>query len=146
MSRIKSIKGFFGQIIHYKDGVRVGETWDGLVPGTKKHYDANGQYAGSSAPGFLADQVHYDALGRRVGETWTDSAGISRHYDDRGRAGTSYDGFAGRTSVFYDEPSDPYSYEHVQNSRSTKREYPSFFDDDKDESMDLPEYDPDSLW
>lgn len=99
----KSIKGFFGQTIHYKDGIRVGETWDGLIPGTKKHYNANGNYVGSSASGFFADEVHYDQYGTRIGESWTDSFGTMRHYDASGRIGTSYEGFLGTTSHITDD-------------------------------------------
>ena len=40
--RIKSIKGLFGQNIHYKDGIKVGESWLGLFEGTQNHYDATG--------------------------------------------------------------------------------------------------------
>lgn len=98
MSKIKSSKGLFGQTVHYKDGVKVGETWDGFLPGSKKHYDANGKFVGSSSQGFFADQVHYDARGNRLGESWTDAFGTTRHYDDRGFAGTSYDSFTGKTS------------------------------------------------
>lgn len=96
--RIQSIKGLLGQIIHFRDGVKLGETWNGLIPGTKKHYGANGEYVGSSASGFFADEVHYDQYGSRIGESWTDDFGTTRHYDNRGRAGTSYDGFLGTTS------------------------------------------------
>ena len=103
MSIWKSIKGLFGQTIHYKDGIRVGETWDGLIPGTKKHYDADGKYVGNSASGFFADEVHYDQYGRRIGESWTDDFGTTRHYDDRGRVGTSYDGIIGTTSHIMDD-------------------------------------------
>lgn len=103
MSIWKSIKGFFGQTIHYKDGVRVGETWDGLIPGTSNHYDANGSFAGSSSQGFFADQVHYDRYGNRVGESWTDDFGTTRHYNDSGRVGTSFDGFTGTTSILDDD-------------------------------------------
>lgn len=100
MSKIRTEKGLFGQDIHYKDGVRIGESWDGLVPGSKNHYDANGRFIGYSDRGFFADQVHHDASGTRVGETWSDSFGVSRHYDDRGRKGTSYSDPLGTTSFF----------------------------------------------
>lgn len=102
MSIFKSIKGLFGQTIHYKDGVRVGETWDGLIPCTKNHYDVHGNYVGRSDPGFFADQVHYDAFGRKIGDSWTDGFGVTRHYDNDGRAGTSYQGFTSITSNIFD--------------------------------------------
>lgn len=106
MSIWKSIKGLFGQTIHYKDGQYAGESWDGLIPGSQNHYDANGQYVGYSDPGFFADHVHHKADGTRIGETWTDDFGVSRHYSETdGRIGTSYDGFVGRTSII-DDASD----------------------------------------
>ena len=101
--RIQSIKGVFGQIIHFKDGVKAGETWDGLIPGTKNHYNADGSFAGSSAPGFLADEVHCDQYGSRIGESWTNDFGTTRHYDESGRVGTSYDGIMGTTSHIADD-------------------------------------------
>jgi len=101
--RIQSIKGLLGQIIHFKDGVKVGESWDGLIPGTKKHYSANGEYVGSSTSGFFADEVHYNQYGGRIGESWTDDFGTTRHYDANGRVGTSYDGFIGTTSHITDD-------------------------------------------
>lgn len=103
MSIWKSIKGLFGQTIHYKDGVKVGESWDGFIPGTKNHYDANGSYVGHSDPGFIADQVHFDQYGSKVGESWTDDFGTTRHYADSGRVGTSFDGLTGSTSLFDDD-------------------------------------------
>ena len=102
ISIFKSIKGLFGQTIHYKDGEKVGETWDGFIPGAKNHYGANGSFVGSSAPGFFADEVHYDQHGGRIGESWTDAFGTTRHYDSNGRVGTSYDGVCGVTSDIMD--------------------------------------------
>ena len=106
MSIWKSIKGLFGQTIHYKDGIKVGETWDSFIPGTKKHYNVDGSYIGSSSAGFLADEVHHDQYGRRIGESWTDAFGTTRHYDNNGRVGTSYDGFCGVTSDIMDGAED----------------------------------------
>lgn len=103
MRRIKSIKGLWGQIIHFKNGVRVGETWDGIIPGSKKHFDADRSYAGSSTSGFIADQVHYNQHGGHIGESWTDDFGTTRHYDANGRVGTSYDGIMGTTSHIADD-------------------------------------------
>ena len=103
MSIFKSIKGFFGQTIHYRDGIKVGETRDGLIPGTKNHYDTNGAYVGHSDPGFFADQVHYNQHGGRIGESWTDDFGTTRHYDSRGRVGTSFNGVIGETSYMDDD-------------------------------------------
>lgn len=102
MSIFRSIKGLFGQTIHYKDGVKVGESWDGLIPGTKNHYDANGSYVGRSDPGFFADQVHFDQHGNKLGDSWTDSFGTTRHYNASGRVGTSYDGFSAKISIVDD--------------------------------------------
>ena len=145
MSIIKSIKGLFGQMIHYKDGVKVGETWEGFIPGTKNHYNAAGTYAGSSAKGFLADEVHYDRHGRYVGESWKDAFGTTRHYNDRGRAGTSYEGIIGTTSVFdHRDTSDVYENKSVFEDRESIFDGPkSIFDeaDSDDDSFDLEDQD-----
>ena len=112
MSIFKSIKGFFGQTIHYKDGAKVGETWDGFIPGTKNHYDADGEHVGYSAKGWIADEVHYDQHGARVGESWTDDFGTTRHYGDRGFAGVSYQGFTGTTSHIDDDADTLFDQQH----------------------------------
>lgn len=104
MSRkIQSIRGLFGQTIYFKDCVKVGETWDDLMSGTKKHYDADGKYVGSSTSGFFADEVHYDQYGSRISESWTDDFGTTHHYTDQGRVGTSYAGIIGTTSHITDD-------------------------------------------
>ena len=103
MSIWRSVKGLFGQTIHYKDGKKVGESWDGFLPGSKIHYNADGGYAGRSDPGFFADLVHRDALGSKIGSTYTDDFGMSHHYGEHGKAGVSYDGFVGTKSVFDDD-------------------------------------------
>lgn len=112
----KSIKGFFGQTIHYKDGVKVGETWDGLIPGSKNHYDSNGGYVGTSTSGFIADQVHYNQYGVRIGESWADDFGTIRHYDANGRIGTSYDGFLGMTSQIMNDGDTLFDHSEDSNS------------------------------
>lgn len=43
---IKSVKGIFGQLIHYEDSRYAGESWPGLFEGSYEHYDANGRYTG----------------------------------------------------------------------------------------------------
>jgi len=111
MSRYRTVKGLFGQQIHYKDGRKVGETWDGLIPGSKVHYNQNGEYVGRSDRGFFADYVHRDLRGSRIGSTWSDDAGIDVHYDDRGYAGATYnDAFGASTylsdSSHLDNPDD----------------------------------------
>lgn len=102
MARIKSVKGLFGQTIHYKNGERVGETRDGFIPGTKNHYDACGQYVGYSTKGFLADEVHFDAHSNRIGSSWKDASGSIHHYDNCGKSGVSYEGLTGITSIIDD--------------------------------------------
>ena len=69
--RVKSIKGLFGQTIHYEDGVKIGENWPGLFEGSQNHYDAGGRHMGYSDRGIIADQVHHDEHGSYVGETHT---------------------------------------------------------------------------
>lgn len=139
MSILKSIKGLFGQTIHYENGVKVGETWDGLVPGTKNHYNSDGSYAGSSAKGFFADEVHYDKNGRYVGESWKGAFGATHHYGSNGIRGTSYDGFTGTTSVFDDShPSDAYKPRSVFEKPESIFEKPkSIFDDSDNDSFDF---------
>ena len=61
--RIKSHKGFFGQLIHYEDGIKIGESWPGLFEGSYEHYDANGKYVGYSDPGIVVDLIHHDEHG-----------------------------------------------------------------------------------
>lgn len=116
MSIWKSVKGLFGQTIHYKDGVKVGETWDGFIPGTKKHYDANGNYAGYSSKGFFADEVHHDRTGARVGESWNGAFGMTHHYDNRGHAGTSCDGLIGRNTDVDDFGRNDYIFDSDSGS------------------------------
>jgi len=93
--RIDTIKGLFGQLIHYQDGVKIGESWSGLFQGSYDHYDANGTYAGYSDPGIVADLVHHDASGSYIGETHDGICGQKTHYDLHGYAGSSYSGLFG---------------------------------------------------
>ena len=44
---IYSIRGLFG-MKHYQDGKYVGESVDGILPGSQTIYDANGNYIGYS--------------------------------------------------------------------------------------------------
>lgn len=94
MPRYETYKGLFGQDIHYKDGVKVGESWEGLISGTRNHYDANGTFVGSSSQGILADEVHYDANGVRIGDSYEGFLGTN-HYNDNGYIGSSYEGLFG---------------------------------------------------
>lgn len=97
--RIKSVKGLFGQIIHYENGVKVGESWPGLFKDSYDHYDANGGYVGYSDPGLIAEHIHRDAHGGYVGETHEGFFGAKTHYGaDRRYAGGSWDGFTGVTT------------------------------------------------
>jgi len=97
--QIKSVKGLFGQIIHYKNGVKVGESWPGLLCGSQNHYDADGRYIGYSDCGIIADLVHHDEHGNYIGETRTGLFGQKKHYSiDRGYVGETWDGFIGDTT------------------------------------------------
>ena len=78
--RIKSIKGLFGQIIHYEDGIKVGESWPGLFEGSQNHYDADGRYIGYSDRGMIADLVHHNKHGNYIGETRIGLFGQKKHY------------------------------------------------------------------
>ncbi len=97
MSRIHSVKGLFGQIIHYDEqGTKVGESWPGLFSGSLDHYDADGNYAGYTQPGVFADGIHYDAQGNKTGETWGGLFGQENHYDSDGNfVGDSWDTLTG---------------------------------------------------
>lgn len=107
MSRFHTIKGLFGQLIHYKDGVRVGESWQGLFDNSYRHYSNTEGYVGRSDPGLFADQVHRNANGEYQGESWKDDFGITRHYDQNGFAGSSHeDLFGGTTTDLFDDPFD----------------------------------------
>ena len=68
MKKTKSIKGLFGQIIHYEDGRYAGESWLGLFKESFEHYDATGKYAGYSDPGIIADLIHHDEYGGYTGK------------------------------------------------------------------------------
>lgn len=109
--RIKSIKGLFGQTIHYSDGIKVGESWPGLFSGIQKHYDANGRYVGYSTPSMIVDSVHHDERGGYIGETRLGFFGQKKHYSvDHGYIGETWDGFAGDATDLVDSDdfaSDP---------------------------------------
>ena len=110
--RIESVKGLFGQMIHYKDGVKVGESWPGLFEGSWDHYDAGGRYTGYSDPGLVSDLVHHDAQGRRIGSTHTGFFGQKKH-EINGMHGESWDSFTGESTFFegshkLSSPSDPF--------------------------------------
>lgn len=105
--RIKSIKGLLGQIIHYKDGLKIGESWPGLFGGSQNHYDAEGRYMGYSDRGTIADLVHYDEHGNYIGETHTGLWGQKNHYSaDQGYVGETWNSFIGDTTDL-SEASDP---------------------------------------
>lgn len=99
--RIKSIKGLFGQIIHYKDGVKVGESWTGLFTGSFNHYDAKGKHIGHSAPGIITDLIHYDECGRYTGASQSGFFGDKKHFDaDHSYIGETWSGIIGDTTDF----------------------------------------------
>lgn len=96
---IKSITGLFGQIIHYEDGVKVGESWPGLFEGSQNHYNAKGRYVGYSGRGIIADLVHHDEHGNYIGETHTGLFGQKVHYSaDRRYIGDTWDSFISDTT------------------------------------------------
>ena len=97
--RIKSMKGLFGQLIHYEDGIKVGESWPGLFDGSLSQYDADGRYIGYSDRGMIADLVHHDEHGGYIGETYTGVFGRKKHYSaNRDYIGETREGFAGDTT------------------------------------------------
>lgn len=103
VKRINTIKGIWGQLIHYQDGVKVGESWPGLFDGSYDHYDANGSYAGHSDPGIVADLVHHDKHGSYISETYDGLFGEKIHHDVNGYAGSSQPSFwEGNTTTLND--------------------------------------------
>lgn len=106
--RIKSVKGVFDQLIHYENGIKVGESWPELFKGSYEHYAVNGKYAGYSAPGIVADLVHHDEHGGYAGATYTGFFGQKKHYDaDCGYIGETWEGFTGDTTDL-DEAADSF--------------------------------------
>lgn len=95
--KIQSIKGLFGQLIHYCDGRYIGESWPGLFEGSYDHYGEHG-YAGYSDPGIMADLVHHDAYGAYVGETHDAIFGQKHHDGIDGYVGSSWDGVLGENT------------------------------------------------
>lgn len=99
---IKTVKGLFGQLIHYEDGVKIGESWKGFFEGSYTHYDANGNYTGRSDPGVFADLIHHDEHGGYVGSTHTGLLGDKKHYGPTGYVGSSYDSLSGISTDIID--------------------------------------------
>ena len=123
MSIIKSVKGLFGQIIHYKDGVKIGETWDSFIPGIKNHYDANGSYVGHSAKGFIANEAHYNRYGSYEAASYDGAFGAVHHYGADGSHGVSTDGLFCTNTYLHDD-SDKHIFDNP--------EFDSGFDSDFD--------------
>ena len=106
--RIKSVKGLFGQLIHYEDGIKTGESWPGLFEGSYEHYDANGKYAGYSDPGIVANLVHHNEHGGYAGATYTGLLGEKKHYStERGYVGESWEGLVSETTTLTDDHDSP---------------------------------------
>ena len=102
---IKSVKGFFGQLIHYEDGRYAGESWPGLFEGSYDHYNGSGRYTGYSDPGIAADLVHHDEYGSQIGKTYPGLFGERRHYSTgHGYVGESWEGLVGETTSLLDDP------------------------------------------
>ena len=103
-TRLKSIKGLFGQLIHYEDGIKIGESWPGLFEGSYELYDANGKYAGYSDPGIVADLIHHDEYGGYAGATYTGLLGEKKHYSaECGYVGETWEGLTGETTALIDD-------------------------------------------
>ncbi len=101
--RIDTVEGLFGEKIHYKDGVRVGESWEGFFPGSYTHYDAEGNRTGSSDLGVFSDMNHYDRDGNYAGYSQRGILGGMNHYDEDGKyQGSSYDSLFGTTTDLND--------------------------------------------
>ena len=130
MKRIKSYKGIFGQIEHFENGVKIGESWQGMFEGSYKHYDADGSYMGRSDRGFIADQVHRDEYGSYIGETHTGLFAQKKHYSENGFAGKTWDDLLGGTTTLIDDDlADPFDSPETFDSPDAF-EAPDPFDDD----------------
>lgn len=105
MSIIKSIKGLFGQTIHYKNGIKVGETWDSFIPGVKNHYDVSGEHVGYSAKCVFADELHYDNNGEYLGVSHKGLFDSVHHYGRNGSRSVSSPGLFG-TNTFIPDDND----------------------------------------
>ena len=106
--RIKSIKGLFGQLIHYEDGRYAGESWPGLNKGSYVHYDTNGKYIGRFDPGVVADLVHHDGYGGYAGTTHTGILGEKKHYSSDGvYIGETREGLISETTALTDDFDSP---------------------------------------
>ena len=106
--RIKSVKGLFGQLIHYEDGMKTGESWPGIFRGSYDHYDANGKYAGYSDPGIVADLIHHNEHGGYAGTTYTGLLGEKKHYSaECGYVGESWEELVGETTTLTDDYASP---------------------------------------
>lgn len=120
MSRFHTEKGLFGQLIHYKDGVRIGESRPGIVEGTYNHYSDEKGFVGSSDPGLFADQIHRDAYGCYAGESYDRPSGISLHYNQNGFIGESHDSiFGGTTTNIFDDRKANSLFDDSSNDNST---------------------------
>lgn len=96
---MKHQKGLFGQTVHYSDtGEFLGETWDGLLEGSKVHTDSNGFYAGRSEKGIFSEEAHFNDRSEFLGTTGKGLLFDKTHRSFQGSlAGVSY---GNRTDLF----------------------------------------------
>lgn len=91
-----SIKGFFGETIHYdSNGNKIGESrpnfWGGV-----DHFDANGNKTGHSEKSFFGGMNHYDNNDNKTGHSQQGFWGQTNHYDNHGnKTGESTRDFLG---------------------------------------------------
>ena len=106
--RIKSMNGFFGQILHFKDGIRVGESWPGLFNEFLNHYDTGCRDIGYSDRGMITDLVHHNEHGGYAGATYTGLLGEKKHYSSDGvYIGETWEGLVGKTTALSDNLDSP---------------------------------------
>lgn len=104
--RITTIEGLFGEKIHYKDGVKIGESWPGFFGGSYNHYDQSGEKIGHSNPGLFADQVHYNNNNERQGYSNKGFFGMTNHFDNEGYVGSTIDTIFGEQTDLSDDAFD----------------------------------------
>ena len=98
--KIETVEGFFGEKIHYENGVKVGESWPGLFGGSYNHYDSDGNYEGHSEVGLFNDYNHYDSDNNYEGSSMRGVFGGYDHYDSDGYAGHTRSTLYGEETTF----------------------------------------------
>ena len=98
---VESWDGLFGEKVHFANGRLAGESWPGVVPYSMEHYDAQGNWIGSSLSLGEGSWRHYDRDGLcGVTEPLPCGSGTAAN----GTCGDSVDVFGGSVSFFDADP------------------------------------------